>query len=243
MDDQELKVCPFCGGDAHIQQEDYPETWWVGCEKNVCVSTDTHVHLEEAIATWNTRAEPVGVPTVQAGDVTLAAIAEQIAEVVRHNRVNGTYTSLSAAIHKLDLMASNRLSAAPSQPVADHTEQHLAMVPSDEQTADCYSHNDGDSWCDCPDDIVFVHGLKVGDEYEVLASVRAWPERYRVTKAPDDDSDDYEVELLTTANAGKDATPTYTTGHCENNKQPGGCQQHNLHCGWPKCDQKEINHA
>lgn len=48
---------------------------------------------------------------------------------------------------------------------------------------------------------------------------------------------------LTTANAGKDATPTYTTGHCEYNKQPGGCQQHNLHCGWPKCDQKEINHA
>ena len=45
------------------------------------------------------------------------------------------------------------------------------------------------------------------------------------------------------ANAGKDAKPTYTTGHCEHNKQPGGCQQHNLHCGWPKCDQKEINHA
>lgn len=51
-----------------------------------------------------------------------------------------------------------------------------------------------------------------------------------------------EVAVLS-ANAGKDATPTYTTGHCEHNKQPGGCQQHNLHCGWPKCDQKEINHA
>tara|TARA_R110001599_G_scaffold171353_1_gene362394 strand:- start:423633 stop:424574 length:942 start_codon:yes stop_codon:yes gene_type:complete len=33
-----------------------------------------------------------------------------------------------------------------------------------ESIADCYSHNDGDSWCDCPDDIVFVHGLKVTDE-------------------------------------------------------------------------------
>ena len=37
-----------------------------------------------------------------------------------------------------------------------------------------------------------------------------------------------------------EAIPAYTTGHCEYNKQPGGCQQHNLHCGWPKCDQKEI---
>lgn len=60
--------------------------------------------------------------------------------------------------------------------------------------ADCYSNNDGDSWLDCPDDIEFVHGLKVGDEYELKASIWAWPERFRVTKVPDDTSDDYEVE-------------------------------------------------
>ena len=30
----------------------------------------------------------------------------------------------------------------------------------------------------------------------------------------------------------------YTTGHCENHKQKGGCQLHNLQCGWPDCDRK-----
>ena len=32
----------------------------------------------------------------------------------------------------------------------------------------------------------------------------------------------------------------YTTGHCENHKQKGGCQLHNLQCGWPDCDLKPI---
>lgn len=32
--------------------------------------------------------------------------------------------------------------------------------------------------------------------------------------------------------------PAYTSGHCENLKSPGGCQAHNLHCGYPKCDRR-----
>ena len=32
----------------------------------------------------------------------------------------------------------------------------------------------------------------------------------------------------------------HTTGHCENHKQKGGCQLHNLQCGWPDCDLKPI---
>lgn len=32
----------------------------------------------------------------------------------------------------------------------------------------------------------------------------------------------------------------YTTGHCENHKQKGGRQLHNLQCGWPDCDRKPI---
>ena len=32
----------------------------------------------------------------------------------------------------------------------------------------------------------------------------------------------------------------HTTGHCENHKQKGGCQLHNLQCGWPDCDRKPI---
>lgn len=29
---------------------------------------------------------------------------------------------------------------------------------------------------------------------------------------------------------------TYTTGHCKNHAQQGGCQLHNLQCGYPSCD-------
>lgn len=51
-------------------------------------------------------------------------------------------------------------------------------------------------------------------------------------------------EALTQAAAYKrgveDATkPAYTTGHCKNKSQPGGCQLHNLQCGYPDCDRKE----
>lgn len=32
----------------------------------------------------------------------------------------------------------------------------------------------------------------------------------------------------------------YTSGHCEQNKQRGGCQLPNVHCGYPNCDRKLI---
>ena len=62
--------------------------------------------------------------------------------------------------------------------------------------ANCYSDDHGDYWRDCPDDCDFVEGLKVGDTFELQASIRAWSETFRVTKAPDETSDDYEVELV-----------------------------------------------
>ena len=34
----------------------------------------------------------------------------------------------------------------------------------------------------------------------------------------------------------------YTTGHCPNHNQPGGCQLHNLQCGWPNCDRRQVQH-
>lgn len=34
--------------------------------------------------------------------------------------------------------------------------------------------------------------------------------------------------------------PTYTTGHCQNHRLPGGCQLHNLQCGYPQCDRRET---
>lgn len=32
--------------------------------------------------------------------------------------------------------------------------------------------------------------------------------------------------------------PTYTTGHCQHKKEPGGCPVPNVHCGYPNCDRK-----
>jgi hypothetical protein len=60
--------------------------------------------------------------------------------------------------------------------------------------ADCWSNDDGDSWFDSPADVELTYGLRVGDEYELQASIRSWTERFRVTKAPDEIFDDYEVE-------------------------------------------------
>jgi hypothetical protein len=39
------------------------------------------------------------------------------------------------------------------------------------------------------------------------------------------------IEAATTA-------PAYTEGHCAEKQKPGGCQLHNLHCGYPKCDRR-----
>ena len=64
-----------------------------------------------------------------------------------------------------------------------------------------WSNSDGDTWLESPKDIEFVHGLKVGDTYELLAGWVPVLVEYRVTKAPDDVDDDYEVELLS---AGKE---------------------------------------
>lgn len=30
----------------------------------------------------------------------------------------------------------------------------------------------------------------------------------------------------------------YTEGHCEEKAKAGGCQRHNLQCGYPDCDRK-----
>ncbi len=37
-----------------------------------------------------------------------------------------------------------------------------------------------------------------------------------------------------------DVQPGFTTGHCQHNNRPGGCQLHNLQCGWPNCDRKAV---
>jgi len=42
----------------------------------------------------------------------------------------------------------------------------------------------------------------------------------------------------------KDVEPVaFTTGHCKEEAKVGGCQLHNLHCGYPECDRKPANPA
>lgn len=57
----ELKVCPFCGGDARIHSkvlaEGFDSGYWAVCDE--CGKGDTlpHESEEEAAADWNARAE------------------------------------------------------------------------------------------------------------------------------------------------------------------------------------------
>ena len=69
-----------------------------------------------------------------------------------------------------------------------------------ENEPDCYSE-DGDYWFDCPNDIELVEGKKVGDRFCLLGGFHALPIQFTVTKAPDDESDDYEVEQALSATA------------------------------------------
>jgi len=76
------------------------------------------------------------------------------------------------------------------------------------------------------------------DDMEQAALMIGVPSRLIADKA-------YEMMLAAAprrgyANSGAPIppTPTYTTGHCENRKNPKGCQLHNLHCGYPDCDRK-----
>lgn len=47
-----------------------------------------------------------------------------------------------------------------------------------------------------------------------------------------------KLAALAPPDAIRAAEPAFTTGHCENHRRPGGCQLHNLQCGWPDCDRK-----
>ena len=65
-----------------------------------------------------------------------------------------------------------------------------------------------------------------------------------LSQQPTDSALDYADNAITAlreALAQPEQEPVaHTTGHCENHKQKGGCQLHNLQCGWPDCDRKPI---
>jgi hypothetical protein len=52
-----------------------------------------------------------------------------------------------------------------------------------------------------------------------------------------------ELERLVRADereaCAKKTPTTVTTGHCKEKAKTGGCQLHNIQCGFPACDRKE----
>jgi Lar family restriction alleviation protein len=53
---EELKLCPFCGGEARIIDLEDPEYkyYQIRCSKCMC-KTESHLGMEETIAAWNRR--------------------------------------------------------------------------------------------------------------------------------------------------------------------------------------------
>jgi len=54
------------------------------------------------------------------------------------------------------------------------------------------------------------------------------------------DADADRLESALTKAEAVAPVASYSAGHCENKKQAGGCQLHNLQCGYPACDRKPI---
>lgn len=59
---EELKPCPFCGGEAHIKEvvSACEKLYTVGCPDSECMGYETWLlkpTVDEAVAAWNRRAE------------------------------------------------------------------------------------------------------------------------------------------------------------------------------------------
>lgn len=61
---EELKSCPFCGGDAYLEQnEDHHGIFYsLGCSNDKCIANtiiyrmpDEELKMEEAVEQWNER--------------------------------------------------------------------------------------------------------------------------------------------------------------------------------------------
>lgn len=55
----ELLLCPFCGGEAHMESKHYGDThyWRVWCQTPFCAFMSVAPTEQQAIEAWNTRAE------------------------------------------------------------------------------------------------------------------------------------------------------------------------------------------
>lgn len=119
-ENNELLPCPCCGGPAIASMEDQPEAWWIGCEKNGCVATDTHFDLDEAAVAWNRRApvsQPVGA-VVADERVALIYLCDWLDKLPRRQIKDGQTHSYIAAdnVEALVEQARAALASQPAKP-------------------------------------------------------------------------------------------------------------------------------
>lgn len=76
---EELKPCPFCGGEAHIQTFHF--RYRVGCGTNGCIAGRLNRAFdtpEEAAAAWNRRAERTCYPVLEDETMVCSECGEDI---------------------------------------------------------------------------------------------------------------------------------------------------------------------
>ena len=61
--------------------------------------------------------------------------------------------------------------------------------------------------------------------------------------SPNNPGDSPEKRVPLYLSAGAKPVTHFTAGHCAENKKPGGCQLHNLQCGYPSCDRRPAKGA
>ena len=73
---EELKPCPFCGGEAKVMRDKCIEVYFVGCSNDKCLGFSalgwTYETAEEAIKAWNNRNERI-CKMIPNGDADFAA--------------------------------------------------------------------------------------------------------------------------------------------------------------------------
>lgn len=133
MADQ-LKACPCCGSPANVEYQNMPDAYSnheaIECSNDLCAIRIPFWQDEDraaAIAAWNTRAEQVGVPTVQAGDDYEKRASLRVQNQIQHlcQCVKDDAAAEGALSHRTELARDKLLtfihqdcSAAPSQSVA-----------------------------------------------------------------------------------------------------------------------------
>ncbi len=96
-------------------------------------------------------------------------------------------------------------------------------------------------WNECVDAITAIKQARSAPVQEPFGYV--WFTKHmehRFTRMkPHPDIGAMNIKPVYTAPPGQEPV-AYTTGHCKEKAQPGGCQLHNLHCGYPACDRKAV---